>query len=310
MPAALVDHLWQSVLTLGLLALAAALARGKTAIVRLWIWRIAALKFLVPYHVLFVVGGWLGYPIRYPEDSAPDYFTGPIATLSAYLTPAQVHGVDGWSMAACLALLAVALIPCTRFINDRLRDEQVRVALELARTGRDPDDVEPGLGFLRGLAFTAVTIAVLSAPVIAGAVDDRVARHALLLDDAHALFDADVAMKPAAPGMGQRSRLVANRDGVFIRNASIQELAGFAYGVHRTFVWGDHFIQRGELDWLVDARYDVRIPGRIRDPERFDSYALRIPITRMLALKHGLELYVNDKCQPPCGRYGVTIPEE
>ena len=197
-----------------------------------------------------------------------------------------------------------------RTLGARVREEQRKVSLEAARTEQDPDDFEPGLGFVRGLAFTAVTIMVLASPVVAGAVDDRLSRHALLLDDARALRNADVNMKPALPGMGRRARLIAQRDGVFIRNASIQELAGFAYGVNRTFVWGDHFIQRGELDWLVDARYDVRIPGRISDPERFDSYALRVPITRMLALKHGLELYVNDKCQPPCGRYGVNIPEE
>jgi hypothetical protein len=310
MVAALVDHLWQSVLILGLLALAAALAHGGAAIVRLWIWRIAALKFCVPFHVLFVVGGWLGYPIRYPEDSAPAYFTAPIAAAAPYVTPAQARGIGAWPLVTSLTLIAAALVPCVRHVRERLREERRKVSQELARTQLDPDDVEPGLGFVRGLAFTAVAIMVLAAPMVAGAVDDRLSRHAQLLDDAHSFFDADVSMKPAAPGMGQRARLIARRDGVFIRNASIQELAGFAYGVNRTFVWGDHFIQRGELDWLVDARYDVSIPGRIRDPERFDSYALRIPITRMLALKHGLELYVNDKCQPPCGRYGVTIPEE
>ncbi len=308
--AALVDHLWQSVLILGLLALAAFLARGAAAIVRLWIWRIAALKFLVPFRVLFVIGAWVGYPITAPEEMPPHYFTASIASASPVVAPAQIRHIDGWAGGACLLILVVALVPCATFIRDHLRREQQKHFAELARLERDPDDVEPGLGFLRGLAYTAVTIVVLASPVLAGAVDDRLARHELLVDDAHSLRDADVVMKPAAPGMGQRVRLVAQRDGVFIRNVSIQELAGFAYGVNRTFVWGDHFIQRGELDWLVDARYDVRIPGRISDPERFDSYALRVPITRMLALKHGLELYVNDKCQPPCGRYGVAIPEE
>jgi len=308
--AALVDHLWQSVLSLGILALAALLAHRAAAIVRLWIWRIAALKFLVPFRVLFLVGAWLGYPITSPEDTPPNYFIGPIASVSQVITPAQAHHVGGWAGAGCLLLLLVALIPCARLIHERLRGERQNVTRELARVERDPDDVEPGLGFLRGLAFTAVSIVVLASPVLAGAVDDRLARHELLLDDAHSLRDAEVLMEPAAPGMGQRARFVAQRDGVTIRNVSIQELAGYAYGVNRTFVWGDHFIQSGELDWLVDARYDVRIPGRISDPDRFDSYALRIPITRMLALKHGLELYVNDKCQPPCGRYGVTIPEE
>ena len=83
MLAALVDHLWQSVLSLGLLALAAVLAHRAAAIVRLWIWRIAALKFLVPFRVLFVVGAWLGYPITSPEDMPPNYFIGPVASVSS-----------------------------------------------------------------------------------------------------------------------------------------------------------------------------------------------------------------------------------
>jgi hypothetical protein len=310
MVAALVDHLWQSVLVLALLAIAATLARRNAAIVRLWIWRIAAIKFLVPFRVLFVIGSWLGYPIRYPGDTAPEYFVHRFALLANYFTPAQARDVAGWPLAACLLLLVIALVPCARFVHERLRDEQENHSHELARAGLDPDDRAPGLGFVLGLTFTAVVLLVLGAPVLAGAVDDRLARHALLLDDARSLRNAEVEMKPAAPGMGARARLVARADGVFIRNVSIQELAGFAYGVNRTFVWGDHFNQRGELDWLVDARYDIRIPGRIEDPGRFDSYAMRVPITRMLALKHGLELYVNDKCQPPCGRYGVNIPED
>lgn len=308
--AALVDHLWQSILVLVVLALAAAVSRGGAATFRVWLWRIAALKFVVPFGALFVVGGWLGFPIRYPEDTVPGALTSLMGALAPYVTPVQARRVDGWALAACALPLLTALIPCARWVRERLRAEEFTAARERERAALDPDDVAPGLGFVRAFVFTVVAMLVLAAPVVAGAVDDRLARHAQLLVDARALRDADVSMTPAAPGMGQRARLVARRDGVFIRNASIQELAGFAYGVNRTFVWGDHFNQRGELDWLVDARYDVRIPGRIRDPDRFDSYALRVPITRMLALKHGLELYVNDKCQPPCGRYAVAIPEE
>jgi hypothetical protein len=158
--------------------------------------------------------------------------------------------------------------------------------------------------------FAAVTMIALVSPVLAGAVHDRLDRRELLLHDARALRDAEVEMKPAAPGMGQRVQVSARPGGVFIRNATIQDLAALAYGVNRFYVRGDHFHEEGERDWLIDARYDIHITGRIGDADRFDTYALRVPVTRMLAQRHGLEIYVNDACQPPCGRYAVAIPEE
>jgi hypothetical protein len=308
--AALVDHLWQSVLVLGILAVGAALAGPNAAIVRLRIWHIAALKFLVPFRALFICGGWLGFPVKNADDTAPAWLTGQLASLAPYFTPAQAHDVGGWPLAACVVLMSVAAIPCARFIHDHLRHERWNTAHELARLERDPDDRAPGLGFVRGLLFAAATLVALASPVLAGAIDDRSARHALLLADARALRDAEVEMKPAAPGMGQRMQLSARPNGVFIRNATIQDLAALAYGVNRFFVRGDHFHEEGEKDWLIDARYDIHIEGRIRDAERFDTYALRVPVTRMLAQRHGLEIYVNNACQPPCGRYGVAIPEE
>ena len=55
-------------------------------------------------------------------------------------------------------------------------------------------------------------------------------------------------------------------------------------------------------------RYDVRVTRPVVEPEEFDPFALRARITRMLAERHGLEIYVNSKCQPPCGKYGVPMP--
>jgi len=108
--------------------------------------------------------------------------------------------------------------------------------------------------------------------------------------------------------MGTRYRVDADHDGVFIRNVTIQELAGIAYGVTRYYVRGDHFYEEGAQDWFIVPRYDVRVTGRVIDPERFDPLALRARMTRMLAERHGIEIYVDSKCQPPCGKYGVPMP--
>jgi hypothetical protein len=194
-------------------------------------------------------------------------------------------------------------------IRARLRAARIS-AREPKRDSRESPGTAPGLGFLRGLSFAAVTMIVLGAPVLAGAVADRVARHRLLVADARSLFDADVSIQPAAPGMGGRARVTASPRGVFVRNASIQDLTALSYGVTLGYVWSDHFAERGGEDWFTNARYDVRITGRIQDPEKFDTYALRVPVTRVLAERYRLEIYVNDRCQPPCGRYGVAIPED
>jgi hypothetical protein len=83
--AALVDHLWQSILTLAILAAGAALARANAAIVRLWIWRIAALKFVAPFSALFFIGACLGFPIKNADDTAPEFLTTPLASLALCL---------------------------------------------------------------------------------------------------------------------------------------------------------------------------------------------------------------------------------
>lgn len=308
--AALVDHLWQSVLVFLVLWLGAALANGNTACVRLWMWRIAALKFLLPFSLLFAIGGWLGFPINHSEETVPDYFISPIEAMKPWLTPAHAANASSLALAACLGVLLLAAAACARIIWSRHEAEHWRAANEAARQKRDPDDVEPGLGFVRSMAFTAVALLATSGPLISGAVDDRLRRHELLLENSAALRDSSVVMRPAAPGMGGRVRVSADEHGVYIRNATIRDLAALAYGVNRFFVRGDHFYESGETDWLIDARYDIAVAGDIREPRDFDTYALRRPVTRMLAQRHGLEIYVNSECQPPCGRYGMAMPND
>lgn len=308
--AALADHLWQSVLVFCVLWAGALLARRNAACVRLWVWRIAALKFAIPFHVLFAIGAWLGFPVNHSEETVPDSVVAPLAAMESWFTPAQAAGMSGVALAASLVVLLLVSAACARTIFNRLGVERWRNASEALRQRSDPDDVEPGLGFVRGLLFTAVALVATSGPLLAGAVENRLWRHDLLLEHSAALRNATVVMKPAAPGMGARVRVSATEKGVSIRNATIRDLAALAYGVNRFFVRGEHFYESGETDWLIDVRYDIYIAGTIREPASFDTYALRRPVTRMLADRHGLEIYVNSECQPPCGRYGVAMPEK
>ena len=107
--------------------------------------------------------------------------------------------------------------------------------------------------------------------------------------------------------MGSRYVVNADAGGVQIRNVTLRELAALAYGVSRFYVRGEHFRYPDQEDWLIDTRYDVHIEAPVLEPGKFNGYALRQPITRELATNFGLEIYVNDECQKPCGKWGDRV---
>ena len=305
---AIVDHLWQSAWICGAITLLAYISRNDFAALRLWMWRVAALKFLFPLAILVAIGSSIGLPVTYPDDPAPPELLEATASVSRFASPARVHEWSSWRL--LLATLAVLLLTgaCLRWIHHRLGMERERVLQETRRLEHDVDDFVPRPGFLNSVLLTTCALLFVAMPLLAGAVEGRQKHFAQLLRDAQSLRDATVTMKPAAPGMGSRYRIDADERGVFIRNVTIQELTGIAYGVTRYYVRGDHFHEEGEQDWFTGPRYDVRVSGRVSVPDNFDPFSLRAPITRMLAEHHGLEIYVNRKCQPPCGKYGVPMP--
>jgi hypothetical protein len=156
-----------------------------------------------------------------------------------------------------------------------------------------------------------LALCLVCMPALAGAIEEREWRRELVLENARNLFRAPVTFRPAAPGMGSRARMRADANGVYIRNANLQQLTGIAYGVRISVVWGEHRVYEEDAanDWFVGVRYDVEVIGPIREPAKFDGYALRVPITRALGEKYGIQIFQNQACQPPCGAYGVAIPE-
>jgi hypothetical protein len=272
--------------------------------------RIAAFKFVFPFALLVTIGGWLGFPVNLPEDPAPAAFIEAFGALTPFTSPARVHAWSGWRLLLALSAVLLSTGACAWWLRRRLRLEQQRVLDENLRRERDIDDIVPRPGFFNSALLTTCALLFVAVPVLAGAIDDRQWRHELLISNAQSLRDASVTMLPSAPGMGSRYRIDADEHGVLIRNVTIQELAGIAYGVTRYYVRGDHFHAQGELDWFIVPRYDVRVVGRVIEPGRFDPFALRARITRMLAERHGLEIYVDSKCQPPCGKYGVPMPPD
>ena len=306
----LVDHLWQSAWICGAITLLAFISRHDFAPLRLWMWRIAALKFVFPFAFLVAVGAWLGFPVKYPDDPAPAALLEASGAISRFVSPARMHGWSSWRL--LLAMLAVVLLTgsCVRWIQRQLHFERERVLEEAQRLERDPDDIVRRPGFFNSALLAACAMLFVALPLLAGAVEDRQRHYELLIRNAQSLREATVTMTPAESGMGTRHRVDADAGGVLIRNVTIQELAGIAYGVTRYYVRGDHFYEEGEQDWLIVPRYDVRVRGRVFEPDKFDPFALRARITRLLAERHGLEIYVDSKCQPPCGKYGVPMPAD
>jgi hypothetical protein len=155
--------------------------------------------------------------------------------------------------------------------------------------------------------LTAWSLVLVGARFLPGAIDDRLRRQELLHRNAIALLEANVVIRPARVGMGARYRVFADERGVTIRNATLREIGGLAYGVSVYLVRGQHFVKEGEEDWLSGPRYDVRVQGPVIAPRDFDTYALREPLTRALSTQYGLEIYDNGKCVPPCGRWGSYV---
>ena len=84
---ALADHLWQSLLFIALAGALAALTRRHSARVRLWLWRAAALKLLLPFSMAVAIGGWLGFPVRFPGDPPPARM---VALVAARVGPTRL----------------------------------------------------------------------------------------------------------------------------------------------------------------------------------------------------------------------------
>jgi len=311
---ACVDHLWQSLWFCALCASLTWLLRANSARVRLWLWRLCALKLLVPFALLFALGQWFGFPVYHSADRVPASLVHAADTLTPLFAPARAAHLDGRAIAwSLLSLLPAAALFAWR-VPRHLRVEHRLAHDETLRREVDPDDVPPGLGFIKGALLAFCAVAIAGGALLGGAIADRRWRLDLMAVHARALRSAPVSMTEAEAGMGARWRIDAHADGISIRNVSLQDLIALTQGVSHYSVWDAQMNKPSDdpdaLSWLVAPRYDLRIRARIVEPDAFDAYALRDRITQYLAERFGLELYVNGDCQAPCGNYHVPMPED
>src|SRR5688572_2128816 len=310
---AVVDHLWQSLLFTALAFTLAATLRGHSAKLRFALWTGAAAKWLLPFALLHALGRWLGYPTTHAADPVPETFVAASAVLTRWLAPAKSAVLHGYAeILAVIMVFALSAI-AGRYVFRALERELPQARAEDARRALDPDDVPEGIGFTRAAALTFCAVAILGGVLLDGGVADQVRRRELLIHNTLLLRTARIEMKPAAPGMGLRVRVIANENGVLIRNTNIRDLVALVYGINHYAVWADQLVDAytGERidSWLTTPRYDIVVRARIRSPEEFDAYALRQRVTRLLAEEHALTINLNSQCQPPCGRYGLPLAE-
>ena len=307
MLAALADHLWQSLLFCALASLLASLARNNPAIVRLWLWRTCALKFLVPFALVFAIGEWLGFPLVHSANPLPGGLVHGAAAITPLVSPAQSGNLSSINLHCLLIAGLAAAWVCFRLVMGAIRVEFERSRQEAWLLDAAADDAPPALGFFKAALFTTCAIWCFGGALLGGAISDGNWRRALLIENSRALRDAPVAMDEAAPGLGSRSRIFAGADGVLIRNINLQDLIAVSYGVsHFSVTTNQMYSSDSEPElnsWLRTPSYDVRISASIREPDEFDPYALRQRVTKLLVERFGLEIHVNGQCQPPCGRW-------
>src|SRR5262245_46445483 len=138
-----VDHLWQSLQFSGAACALAWLAHGNAAIVRLWLYRLAALKFFVPFHLFFAIGHWYGFPRRFSGDPPPVEVVAAVAHATPLFAPARSLAFGTVTCALLLLLGLAASVAILGWITRRKRHEEVHVYAERGRLDHDPDDRQP-----------------------------------------------------------------------------------------------------------------------------------------------------------------------
>jgi hypothetical protein len=291
------DHLWQSLLFVALIYGLARLTRNNLAALRLWMWRSAALKFLLPFGLLYAFGAWLGFPVRHSAIPPPTAMAEFAAFGLPLATPAQTFADNAWWLTMGMTLALIAAAACGVAIFRELRTARQQQDAEQQLMAADWRYRATPLGFLRAAVLTGVVILTLFLPIVCGATKDRQWRQQALAIDQRSLHSAMVAMSEAKPGRGFLSKVTANDEGVTIANINIQDLVALVYGIEQFEVFG------GALPWLESPRYDVRVTGPVYAPSAFDPYSVRQPVTDYLYQRFGVSIRVNGDCQEPCGSY-------
>lgn len=104
--AALVNHLWQSTAVVVIAWLLTAALKKNHARVRYWVWFAASVKFLLPFSLLIVAGGWLRSLVPVPAGqpavaSVMEQVTQPFGQTQFFdlgSAPVAAHHASFWPL--------------------------------------------------------------------------------------------------------------------------------------------------------------------------------------------------------------------
>ena len=130
---ALADHLWQSLLFCSLCASLAWLVRDNSARVRLWMWRVGAVKLVLPFALLFALGRWIGFPAYHSADRVPTPLLHLADALTPLLAPVQSAQIGPGAAALCLLVALPAIWLCVLLVRRGLSIEQWAAHRESSR---------------------------------------------------------------------------------------------------------------------------------------------------------------------------------
>jgi bla regulator protein blaR1 len=146
-------------------------------------------------------------------------------------------------------------------------------------------------GLKRALLCAVGTMAVV-APVIAGVnVLPRWPNTLVTMP-----FVADLQASAARRSLGGPSAFEMHSDRLSVRNLTLRELVAHAYGidaseVHSTLSWFDE-------RYDIDVRFDVPLALNDQPGQR---YAIRTALARHF----NVQIFMNRRCEEPCGRAGL-----
>lgn len=129
---AVLNHLWQSTLCLGVIAVLTLLLRRNGAHTRYWLWFAASVKFLVPFAVLVLIGQQIApraaapYPIAPVIAAAPAAFVAQHFTATA-ITPIQATPALPWG---AMVLVIWALGATVLLLHWTMRWQELRKLIQ------------------------------------------------------------------------------------------------------------------------------------------------------------------------------------